>query len=526
MTQAAIQLYDTTLRDGAQGPRVKFSPDDQIKIVRELDALGIHFIEGGWPASNPKAQELFVRCRDLELENASLTAFGSTCHPKYAPEDDPNLAALIETEAPITTIFSKSSPLHATQVLRITLEKNIELIRQSVSFLADQGRRVFLDAEHFFDAYKADSAYALATLEAGHAAGAEIVILCDTNGGCLPWEIEEITKTVITHLPGAPIGIHTHNDSGCGAANALAGIRAGAVHVQGTINGYGERTGNANLIPIIAGLQLKMGLHVVTPEQLARLTHLSHLVAEFANLAPNDADPYVGRDAFTHKAGIHANAVTKVKESYEHIDPSLVGNRTTISVSEMAGRSNLQRKAAEFGIKLDREGGDAKAVLARIKDLESEGYEFEAADASLKLLIMKTLGRYESRFELLDYRVSVATVDGQGELSEGTVKVKLPDGSLQHTVAEGHGPVDALNQALRKALMPTYPALQALHLEDYKVRILDAKAATAATTRVLITSSDEDQSWDTIGVSENIITASCQALLDSIEYKLMIAHEG
>lgn len=522
MNNTAIQLYDTTLRDGAQGPRVKFSPDDQVKIVRELDAIGINYIEGGWPASNPKAQDLFVRCRDLELANAKLAAFGSTCHPKYAPEEDPNLKALIETQAPITTIFSKSSPLHATQVLRVSLEQNLELIRHSVAFLTRQGRRVFLDAEHFFDAYKADSAYALATLEAGHAAGAEILILCDTNGGCLPWEIEEITRATIAHLPKAPIGIHTHNDSGCGAANTLAAVRAGAVHVQGTINGYGERTGNANLIPIIAGLQLKMDRPVMTPGQLAQLSHLSHLVAEFANLAPNDSDPYVGRDAFTHKAGIHANAVTKVKESYEHINPELVGNHTTISVSEMAGRSNLQRKAGEFGIELDREGGQAKAVLARIKELESEGYEFEAADASLHLLIMKTLGRFTPRFELTDYRVSVAAAEGSGELSEATVKVNLPGGALQHTVSEGHGPVDALNQALRKALTTTYPQLEDLHLEDYKVRILNAKAATAATTRVLITSSDADQSWDTIGVSENIITASCRALLDSIEYKLML----
>ncbi|MBN2308024.1 MAG: citramalate synthase [Candidatus Hydrogenedentes bacterium] len=517
-----IEIYDVTLRDGAQGPRIKFSSDDQLRIVAELDAFGVSYVEGGQPGSNPKAAELFARARDLDLKHAKMAAFGSTRHSKSAVEDDANIAALLEAETEVVTIFAKSSPTQVANVLRIDLDQNLTIIEESVAYLTAQGRRVFLDAEHFFDGYGEDSGYALAALEAAWRAGAEVLVLCDTNGGWVPWQIAEVTRAVRGKLPDAPLGIHVHNDSGCAVANTLSAVSAGATHVQGTINGYGERTGNANLSSVIPNLQLKMGLPVVEPEQLARLTHLSHLVAELANMTPRDSDPFVGRDAFTHKGGMHADAVKKLKTSYEHIVPELVGNRTHISVSEMSGRSSLLQKAAEFGMALDRDAPETKQVLQRVKELENEGYEFEGADASLELLLLKARGQHRSFFTLHGFRVSVERRDADSStLAEATVKLELPNGDRMHTAAEGNGPVDALNNALRKALETTYPELCAVHLEDYKVRILDAQAATRAKTRVLIESSDGDDSWDTVGVSENIITASYIALLDSIEYKLL-----
>ena len=516
-----VELYDVTLRDGAQGPRVKFSADDQLHIVRELDAFGISYIEGGQPGSNPKAAELFEHTANMGLNRAKMAAFGSTRHPKSSPETDLNLRALLDARTEVVTIFAKASKLHATDILRVSLEENLRIISESVSYLCSQGRRVFLDSEHFFDGYKLDAAYALKTLEKAYEAGAEALVLCDTNGGCMPLEVESITGEVCRRFPEAVIGIHTHNDSGCAVANTIAAVHAGATHVQGTVNGYGERTGNANLVTIIANLQLKMGVEVVEPGQLERLTHLSHIVAELANVAPRDFDPYVGRDAFTHKGGMHADAVRKLKASYEHVDPSLVGNRTTISVSEMSGRSSLLQKSAELGISLDRDSPELKQVLEHIKALENEGYEFEAADASLELLIHKARGVHRPFFRLIDYRVSVQNRGDVPDLSEAIVKVELLSGDLMHTVAEGHGPVDALNNALRKALDSSYPELKDVRLEDYKVRILNAQAATAAKTRVLIESRDNEDSWDTVGVSENIITASYIALMDSIEYKLM-----
>jgi 2-isopropylmalate synthase len=517
----SIEIYDVTLRDGAQGPRVKFSADDQLRIVAALDEFGVSYIEGGQPGSNPKAADLFKRANDMQLAKAQMAAFGSTRHPKSTPEDDANLKALLAAETPVITIFAKTSPTHVEHVLRVSMDQNLDIIRESVSYLKSQDKVVFLDAEHFFDGYKEDSEYALAVLQASHEAGADALVLCDTNGGCLPWEIDQITTTARNHVPNAQFGIHTHNDSGCGVANTIAAVRAGAEQVQGTVNGYGERTGNANLATIIPDLQLKMGLKAVSDEQLTQLTHLSHLVAELANLAPHDGDPYVGRDAFTHKGGMHADAVRKLKSSYEHIDPVLVGNRTTISVSEMSGRSSLLQKAAELGVPLERDAPETRAVLEKIKELENQGYEFEAADASLELLMRKARGEHRTFFTLLDYRVSVAGSAASPEISEATIKLRLGDGSLMHTVSEGHGPVDALNSALRKALESTYPEVASVHLDDYKVRILDAQAATAAKTRVLIESSDDNDSWYTVGVSENIITASYIALIDSIEYKLL-----
>ncbi len=517
-----VDIYDVTLRDGAQGPGVKFSADDQLRVVQELDALGVAFIEGGQPASNPKAADLFKRGNEL-ARNAKMAAFGSTRHPKAAVEDDGNLKALLAAETEVVTIFGKTSPLHVKEILRVSLDENLTIVEESIQFLRSEGRRVFLDAEHFFDGFKEDSAYALSVLERAQAAGAEVLILCDTNGGCLPWEVGAITKTVKERLPQASIGIHAHNDSGCGVANTLAAVQEGATQVQGTINGYGERTGNANLCTIIPDLQLKMGRSVVNAEQLARLTPLSHMVAELANMTPYDAEPFVGRDAFTHKGGMHADAVKKLKRSYEHIDPVLVGNTTHVSVSEMAGRSSLLQKASEFDIELKRDTPDTRRILEKIKELENRGYEFEGADASLELLMRKAIGQYRAFFSTKGFRVSVEQPrNGQDPpLSEATLKLELANGMEMHTVAEGHGPVDALNNALRKALEPSYPELSDVHLEDYKVRILDGRAGTQAHTRVLIESSDGAESWNTVGVSENVINASYLALVDSIEYKLL-----
>lgn len=518
-----VEIYDVTLRDGAQGPNIKFSSEDQLRVVRELDRFGVAYIEGGQPGSNPKAAELFLRARDLDLKHAKMAAFGSTRNPKATPEDDPNIRALLSAETEIVTIFAKSSPTHAREILRVNLDQNLALVQDSVEYLRSQKRRVFLDAEHFFDGYAEDSSYALTVLETAWRAGAEVLVLCDTNGGCLPWQIAETMRAVRNRVAGAPLGIHAHNDCGCAVANSITAVTEGAVQIQGTINGYGERTGNANLCSIIPDIQLKMGLPLVRPEQLTSLSRLSHLVAELANMAPRDSDPYVGRDAFTHKGGMHADAVRKLKYSYEHVNPDHVGNRTHIAVSEVAGRSSLLQKASELGIQLDRDGSEIRAILQKVKELENEGYEFEGADASLELIMRRATGTYRTFFSVEGFRVSVEQEarDGEASISEATLKLTLPDGTRMHTAAEGHGPVDALNNALRKALDGTYPELRDVHLEDYKVRILDAQAATSAKTRVLIESSDKDDTWDTVGVSENIITASYQALLDSIEYKLL-----
>ena len=517
-----IEIYDVTLRDGAQGPGVKFSSEDQLHIVEALDAFGVSYIEGGQPGSNPKAVELFERARDLDLQSAKMAAFGSTRHSKSAVEDDANIKALLSAGTEVVTIFAKSWPIHVEQVLRVSLDENLALIAESVAYLKSQGRRVFLDAEHFYDGYAADAEYALATLQSGWEAGAEILVLCETNGGRLPMEVAAATRAVRERFPDAPMGVHAHNDSGCAVANSLMAVVEGATQVQGTVNGYGERTGNANLSTVIPNLQLKMGCDLVRPEQLADLTRLSHLVAELANMTPRDSDPFVGRDAFTHKGGMHADAVRKLKTSYEHVQPELVGNETRTPVSEMSGRSSLLQKAAQLGLELDRDRPETRAILQRVKELENEGFEFESADASLELLIRKATGGYQPLFRVMGFRVSVERRAADGpSLCEATVKIALPDGEIMHTAAEGNGPVDALNNALRKALEPKYPVLRDVHLEDYKVRILNAQAATGAKTRVLIESSDPEHSWDTVGVSENIIIASADALLDSIEYKLL-----
>jgi len=517
-----IEIYDVTLRDGAQGPGIKFSSDDQLRIVRELDAFGVSYIEGGQPASNPKAAEFFNRVRDIPLSHAKITAFGSTCHPRKNVENDVNIKALLAAETEVVTIFAKASPRHVTEVLRTSLDHNLEIIRDSIAYLRSENRRVIVDAEHFFDGYSEDPEYALNVLECVHQAGAETLVLCDTNGGQLPVMIDIAMRAVNARFPEAGLGIHTHNDCGCAVANALAAVTAGAIQVQGTINGCGERTGNVNLSTVIPNLQLKMGYSVVSPEQLATLTHLSHLVAELANMSPSESDPFVGRDAFTHKGGMHADAVQKQKATYEHIAPELVGNRTRIKVSEVSGRASLLLKAKELGIELERDSTETRHILERIKELESAGYEFEGADASFELLVRKARGQYRTFFTLCGYHVNVSQQPGPDmAVSEATVKIELPDGAMMHTAAEGHGPVDALNNALRKAIEDRYPELRDVYLEDYKVRILDGRAATQAQTRVLIESRDLTSTWSTVGVSENIITASYEALVDSIEYKLL-----
>ncbi len=518
----SIEIYDVTLRDGAQGPGIKFSSEDQLRVVRALDDFGAAYIEGGQPGSNPKAVELFERARDMDLKHAKMTAFGSTRYPKSAVEDDANLKALLSAKTEVVTIFAKSSPTQAIDVLGVNLEENLTIIEESVAYLKEQKRRVFLDAEHFFDGFAEDSEYALSVLEAGWRAGAEVLILCDTNGGRLPKEIATALRQARERIPEAPFGIHAHNDCGCGVANSIRAVAEGAVQVQGTVNGYGERTGNANLSTIVPVLQLKMGYDLVGPKQLEGLSHLSHLVAELANMTPDDSDPFVGRDAFTHKGGMHADAVRKMKSSYEHVDPALVGNKTHIPVSEVSGRSSLLEKAAELGIELDRNAPETRELLGKIKDLESEGYEYEGADASLELLMRRSMGGDICFFTLDGFHVSVSRHQPDGSnLSEATVKLVLPDGRRMHTAAEGEGPVDALDKALRKALLETYPELADLHLEDYKVRILDSRGGTRAKTRVLIESGDGADAWYTVGVSENIITASYQALVDSIEYMLL-----
>ncbi|HOV32227.1 MAG TPA: citramalate synthase [Candidatus Hydrogenedens sp.] len=516
-----VEIYDTTLRDGVQGPNIKFSMDDQIRIIQVLDDLGIHYIEAGQPASNPKAELIFNKAKQLNLKHSKIVAFGSTRHPKISVEKDPNISALLQTETEIITIFAKSSELHATEVLGISLDENLKLIEESVSYLKKFGRKVFLDAEHFFDGYDINPDYALHTLQVALNNGADLLVLCDTNGGHLPHQIEEITSQVIKTFSGIHVGIHTHNDTGCAVANSLSAVYAGARHVQGTINGYGERTGNTNLCTLIPNLQFKMGFEVIQEEQMKKLTYTAHLVAELANVAPKETDPYVGRDAFTHKAGMHADAVRKSKSSYEHINPEWVGNLTHIAVSELSGRANLIQKAQELGIQFDKDNPQLRKLLHRIKALETEGYEFEGADASFELELLKTLELYKPSFNVLNFHAHVNqwAMDRHSE-SEATVKIQLPDNSIAHTVSDGDGPVDALNNALRKALEPYYPELQNVHLEDYKVRILDGQQATKATTRVFIESSDESQQWCTVGVSENIIVASFTALVDSIEYKL------
>ena len=514
-----VEIYDTTLRDGSQGEGINFSVADKLRIAEKLDAFGVHYIEGGWPGSNPKDIEFFAQAKKKKFKNARLAAFGSTRKKSVPVEQDDQVRLLIAAGTPVVTIYGKTSMLHVKEVLRCTPEENLAMIGDTVKYLKDHGKFVIYDAEHAFDGYKLDADYTLATWQAAEKAGADFVVLCDTNGGCLPGEIAAITKTAIGKL-NCKVGIHTHDDSGVGVANALASLDAGAVHVQGTVNGYGERTGNCNLISVIPLVHFKMKKTCVPAKSLPKLKELSMFVDEVANLRHNPRLPWVGSAAFAHKGGTHVNAVQKLASSYEHIDPELIGNARNVLISDLAGRSNIVMKAQSLGFKLTNDAPQLKEILETIKQREHEGYEFEAAEASMTLLIRQIFKRDAEKAFVVDaYHVSMRR-DDKESVCEATVKVRVGR-KTHHEVAEGDGPVNALDCALRHALARSFPKLKKITLTDYKVRILDGVAGTAAKTRVLIQSTDGTREWGTVGVSENIIEASLHALADSMEYALL-----
>jgi 2-isopropylmalate synthase len=513
-----VEIYDTTLRDGSQGEGINFSVMDKLRIAERIDNFGIQYIEGGWPGSNPKDIEFFAQAKQKKFKKAKLAAFGSTRRKDIAVEKDDQVRLLLEAETPVVTIYGKTWLLHVKEVLRTSAEQNLAMIADTVRFLKDHGKFVIYDAEHCFDGFKDDQEYALATWQSAEKAGADIVVLCDTNGGCLPAEVAAITKTALAKL-NTRVGIHTHDDIGLGVANALAAIDAGCNHVQGTMNGYGERTGNCNLTSVIPNIAFKLKKSCVPVASLAQLKELSQFVDEIANVGHSPRQPWVGSAAFSHKGGTHVNAVQKLARSYEHIDPVLVGNRRTVLISDLAGRSNIVMKANELGFKISNDTPELKEILVKIKELEHQGYEFEAAEGSLGLLIHKVLQRSEPPFLVDAYHVSMRR-DGACSTCEATVKVRVKD-EQSHTVAEGDGPVNALDSALRMALAKFYPQVRRVKLTDYKVRILDSATGTAAKTRVFIESSDGREDWGTVGVSYNIIEASLQALVDSMEYRLL-----
>ena len=521
-----IWLYDTTLRDGTQAEGISLSADDKLKITLLLDDLGVHYIEGGWPGSNPKDVAYFERVGELKLKQAKIAAFGSTCRVGKQPQDDANIQALMAAKAPVVTVVGKSWTLHVTDVLRATLDENLRIIRESVAYLLAQGKEVVYDAEHFFDGYKADPAYTLTTLQAAVEGGAELLVLCDSNGGAMPWEVErivgEVRDYVNNHFPDVTLGIHAHNDGGMADANSLAGVRAGAVHVQGTMNGYGERCGNANLCTLIPNLEIKMGLTALPEGQLQHLTRTSRTVASIANQAPYRHAPFVGRSSFAHKGGIHVAAMRRNILSYQHIDPASVGNESRAVVSELAGRGNLMTVAEEAGI-APEEIRDLPDVLQHIKELEHKGFTFEGAEASVEMMLHRAREGYEPPFHMIDFMVVVEHREGRGLFAEATIKVRVGD-QIYHTAAGGNGPVNALDAALRKALVPVYPHLADFELADYKVHILDSDAGTAATTRVLIDTQNGTRRWSTVGASSNIIEASWFALADAIEYGLTVTN--
>ena len=515
-----VEIYDTTLRDGAQSEGVSFSVADKLRIAHKLDGLGIHYIEGGWPGVNPKDILFFAEMKKSPLKSAVLVAFGATRKGRNRPADDPNLAALLAAETEIITLFGKSWTLHVTDALGVSLEKNLEMISDSIAHLRAAGRRVFYDAEHFFDGYLADPDYALRTLSAACDAGAERLILCDTNGGVMPWQVREIVETVRKTLPKAAdaIGIHTHNDAEMAVANALTAVGCGAIQIQGTINGFGERCGNANLCSVIPNLKLKMGIGCVTDAQMGRLREVSQFVSDVANLVHNKRQAYVGDSAFAHKGGVHVHAVRKRSATYEHVPPEAVGNRQRILVSDYGGTSNLRAMAEAVGQDFSDE--QLKNVLAELKEKEHQGFQFEGAEGSFELLMKKATGAHRRLFDLIGFRVIDDQGDGRPAASQAMIQIGV-NGQIEETAATGSGPVNALDRALRKALEKFYPALAAVHLLDYKVRVLETGDGTKSKVRVLIESGDDRARWTTVGVSENIIEASWQALVDSIEYKLL-----
>jgi len=513
-----ILIYDTTLRDGTQGENVGFSAEDKVRIARKLAEFGIHYIEGGWPASNPKDSRFFELAGRESFRHSRLTAFGCTCKASLRPDEDPNIKALLGTGVETVAIFGKSWDFHVTRLMGIGLEDNLAVIEESVGLLKANGKEVVYDAEHFFDGYKHNCSYALQTIRAAARGGADIIVLCDTNGGTLPNDLREIVKKVIPEI-GKTIGIHAHNDCGLALANSLAAVEEGAMLVQGTVNGYGERCGNADLISVIGNLQLKMGLACIAEDKLSRLTELSRFVSEVANIPPDNLRPFVGKSAFAHKGGVHVNAIMKDPRAYEHIDPTAVGNRRRVLVSDLSGRSNIRYKAKELGAALEGKGEGTEKIVAEIKRLEDQGYQFDAAEGSLELLIKKTTGQFHEPFRLESLRVTIER-DGTGNcVSRATIKISVGK-EYEITAAEGDGPVNALDNALRKVLRKFFPSIDEMRLVDFKVRVIDGSDGTAAKVRVQIESRDAREVWSTLGVSENVIEASWLALVDSVQYKL------
>ncbi len=527
-----VEIYDTTLRDGAQLEGISLTVDDKLRIAEQLDNLGVHYIEGGWPGANPKDVEFFERAqKELSLKQSRLVAFGSTRRVNGNAESDPTLANLVSAGTSTVCIVGKSWDYHVTEALRTSLDEGVAMVADSIKFLKDQGLEVFFDAEHFFDGYKANPEFALRVLQGASDAGADCLVLCDTNGGSLPFQIEETVSEVVSQL-GTSIGVHLHNDTGCGVANAMAGVMAGATQVQGTINGYGERVGNCDLVPIIANLSLKLGVKTLPDECMEKLTSVAHHVAELVNFSSDPQQPYVGSGAFAHKAGLHVSAISRRPDAYEHIDPNLVGNGTRFLVSEMSGKSTIELRAQQLG--LDIGGETLNEVVETLKDLEYRGYHFEAADASLELLLRASTGWEQDFFQLQSFSVNVGHLSGSGSRAWNDVAVEVDteanvsidvDGETVEASGKGNGPVNALDAALREALETRYPALGKLRLTDFKVRVLETSKGTGAITRVLLDTTNGEQTWTTIGVSENIIEASWQALVDSIVYGLMNTEE-
>ena len=514
-----IYLYDTTLRDGTQGENISLSVEDKLRIAQRLDSFGIHYIEGGWPGSNPKDKRFFELIKDKSFTFSKITAFGSTRRWNSSIEDDPNIRALLSTGTDTITIFGKSWDLHALKILDIGLDENCRIIQDTVGYFKSKGFEVIYDAEHFFDGFKHNPRYAIKTIRCAIEAGADWIVLCDTNGGTLPHEIRDIMKEVVPQID-RPVGIHAHDDCGLAVANSLMAIQCGATMVQGTINGYGERCGNADLISLIGILQLKMDYECLPQENLSMLTEVSRFVSEVANVPPNNQSPFVGKSAFAHKGGVHVSAILKDPSAYEHIDPELVGNRRRVLVSDLSGKGNIEYKSMEMGIRLGGNGYDSRRIVQEIKRLEDQGYQFEAAEASLELLIKKITGQFEEPFTLKSFRVSIEK-NGKGpSISHATIKISVGK-EEEITAAEGDGPVNALDNALRKALTKFFPEIEEMRLVDFKVRVIDGDRGTAAKVRVQIESRDGSDIWSTVGVSKNIIEASWEALEDSVQFKLL-----
>lgn len=521
MTERVVKIYDVTLRDGTQGENISFSIQDKLRIASKLDEVGVHYIEGGWPGSNERDEGFFKEAKKLRLNKSRIAAFGSTRRADKKCAEDGNINSLLEAETPVVTIVGKSWDFHVKEALRISLEDNLEIIHDSIAYLKQRVDEVFFDAEGFFDGYKRNPEYALAAIKAALDGGADTLVLCDTNGGTLPWQVESTVKDVNLKLANPSLGIHTHNDGELGVANTLYAVIGGANQVQGTMNGYGERCGNANLCSIIPNLKLKLGINSISDDELKKLYEVSHFIHELTNLPPIKNRPFVGESAFAHKGGLHVSAVMKKAETYEHINPEIVGNRRRVLVSDLSGRSNIVYKAKEVGIELEPNDKQVQKILSELKKLENQGYEFEGADASFELLVRKALGQYRKHFELKGARIIVEKrKDDEEPISEATVIVQV-DGVTEHTAAVGNGPVNALDNALRKALEKFYPALKDVKLKDYRVRVVSTLRGTDAVVRVLIESGDGETNWSTVGVSENIVEASWKAMVDSIDYKLL-----